>query len=105
VTWINVDGVNRPGLLEAFGKALNLHPLTLEDVLTTEQRPKVEDYGNYLFIVLKMLELDPETDALGIEQLSLILGPNYVLHSRSVLETCSIRCVTASEKALEKFAN
>jgi magnesium transporter len=69
VTWINVDGVNRPGLLEAFGKALDLHPLTLEDVLNTEQRPKVEDYCNYLYIVIIMLELDPDSDALGIEQL------------------------------------
>lgn len=79
ITWINVDGVNNPGLLESFGKALNLHPLTLEDILNTEQRPKLEDYGNYLYIVVKMLEVDPKTQALGIEQLSLVLGPNYII--------------------------
>jgi magnesium transporter len=79
VTWINIDALQMPGVLEASGKTLNLHPLVLEDVLNTEQRPKYEDYGDYLFIVIKMLDLEGAEKQITIEQLSLIVGANYVI--------------------------
>lgn len=79
VTWINVDGVNEPGLLEDFGRVMGFHALMLEDILHTDQRPKVEDYGTYLYVVVKMLEYDVVKNEIVIEQLSLVLGPNYII--------------------------
>jgi magnesium transporter len=79
VTWINVDSVQTPGVLEAFGKTLGFHPLMLEDVLNTEQRPKYEDYGDYVFVVVKMLDLEGPERQMTIEQLSLVVGANYVI--------------------------
>src|ERR671939_672820 len=51
VTWINIDGLGDIDVLRTLGSGFNLHPLALEDVLDTAQRPKVEQYDNYLFIV------------------------------------------------------
>ena len=55
VTWINVDGLHDIGVLEGLGARLELHPLVLEDILHTDQRPKLEDYGAYVYVVLKAL--------------------------------------------------
>lgn len=81
VTWINVDGLHQVEVLEHLGDCFGLHPLLLEDVLNTEQRPKMEDYGGYLYIVLKMLAWQKKRNfsQVDIDQLSLILGENYVL--------------------------
>ncbi len=79
VSWVNVDGIHQVEVIEAFGQCFDLHPLVLEDILNTEHRPKIEDYGDYLFIVLKMLQFDPEGDDIRTEQVSLILGKNFVL--------------------------
>jgi magnesium transporter len=79
VTWINVDSVRMPGVLDTFGKTLGFHPLMLEDILHTDQRPKFEDYGDYAYVVLKMLDLDSTSGDVTIEQLSLVIGANYVI--------------------------
>jgi magnesium transporter len=79
VTWINIDGVHDTSLIEIIGKHFGLHPLVLEDIANTGQRPKVEDYGEYLFIVLKMLYLEADSDRISVEQVSLILGTNFVI--------------------------
>jgi magnesium transporter len=79
VTWINVDALQIPGVLEASGKTLGLHPLVLEDILNTEQRPKYEDYGDYVYIVVKMLDMEGPDNQMTIEQLSLVVGANYVI--------------------------
>jgi len=78
VTWINIDGVHQVDIIEKLGSCYNLHPLLLEDILNTEQRPKMEDFGDYLFFVLKMLDLG-ENGVIEAEQVSLVLGPNYVI--------------------------
>jgi magnesium transporter len=78
VTWINVDGLHEVEILEQIGDLLGLHPLVLEDILNTGQRPKVEDFDEYIFIVLKML-YDDKGNGITIEQISLILGPNFVM--------------------------
>jgi magnesium transporter len=78
VTWINVDGVHNPDAIQPFGNYLDIHPLVLEDILNTEQRPKLEEYENHLFVVLKMLFFDAR-GLIRAEQVSIILGPNYVL--------------------------
>jgi len=55
VTWINVDGLHEIKVVEEIGKCFNLHPLILEDIVDTDQRPKIKDFRDYIFIVLKML--------------------------------------------------
>ncbi len=79
VRWINVDGLQEVEVLGAIGERFGLHPLVVEDILHTAQRPKLEDYGEYLFIVLKSLYHGAESGDPEIEQISLVLGPNYVL--------------------------
>ena len=79
VSWINVDGIHEVEIIEKIGKNYGIHPLLLEDVLNTEQRPKIEDFDDYLFLVLKMLSFDEERRGVNTEQVSLILGPNYVI--------------------------
>jgi len=78
VTWINVDGVHRVDIVQRLGECFGLHPLVQEDILNTDQRPKLELYDDYLFIVLKMLHSDGQQQILS-EQVSLILGKGYVL--------------------------
>ncbi|MBK8018554.1 MAG: magnesium/cobalt transporter CorA [Betaproteobacteria bacterium] len=79
VTWINVDEIGEPGLVAAFGRVLGFHPLMQEDILNTDQRAKVEDHGDHLYIVLKMLEWSKARDAMDSEQLSIVLGAHYVI--------------------------
>jgi magnesium transporter len=79
VTWINIEGVHQIDLLEQFGAVFGLHPLVLEDIANTGQRPKVEDYGGYLYIVLRMLSLHAARQEVVGEQASLIVGPNFVI--------------------------
>ena len=77
VTWINIDGIHQVEIIEKLGSHFGLHPLLLEDILNTEQRPKMEDFGDYIFVVLKMLYYDEaEIEA---EQVSLVLGSNFVI--------------------------
>ena len=79
VTWIDIDGVHQSDILASVGKHANLHPLVMEDIHNTYQRPKVEDYEDYLYIVLKMISWNEETKEVQAEQMSLILGKNYVI--------------------------
>lgn len=79
VTWINIDGLHDTELIEKLGKHFNLHPLVLEDILNTGQRPKIEDFENYIFVVLKMLYYDEKEDEIRTEQVSLILEHNCVI--------------------------
>jgi magnesium transporter len=75
--WINIDGLDRVEVIEKLGSYFNIHPLTLEDVLNTGQRPKTEDYDSYIYTVLKMMLLDMEK--IVVDQISIIIGPNYIL--------------------------
>jgi len=79
VTWINIDGIHDVSLIEKLGKQFDLHPLILEDILNTEQRPKLEDFEKYIFIVLKMLSYDDKGQTIEAEQVSLVVGPNFVI--------------------------
>jgi magnesium transporter len=78
VTWINVEGVHDVETIRSLGESKNLHPLVLEDIVSTVQRPKVEDYDDYLFVVVRMLLPNDDND-FESEQLSMVLGRNYVL--------------------------
>lgn len=77
VVWVNVEGVHNVELISTLGEYLGLHPLVLEDIVNTVQRPKIEDYGNYLFIVARMLKA-VEGGSFTSEQIGLILTSNAV---------------------------
>jgi len=79
VTWINIDGIQNVDVVEKIGRHFNLHPLAIEDIVNTGQRPKMEDFGDYLFVVLKMLHYDEQENGVKAEQVSLILGPTWVI--------------------------
>lgn len=79
VTWINVDGIHQAEVIQKLGECYGLHPLVQEDILNTDQRPKLEDYGDYLYIVLRMLSPDEKSNEIRSEQVSLILGRNFVI--------------------------
>ncbi len=78
VTWINIDGLGDLSVLRILGERFNLHPLALEDVVDTNQRPKVEQYEDYLFIVSKMIYLDKDNE-ISSEQVSMFLGKTFLI--------------------------
>jgi magnesium transporter len=79
VTWINVNGISHIANLENLGECFNLHPLVMEDILNIDQRPKVEDYEDYLFMVMKTIKYEEVNNEIEADQISLILGSNYVI--------------------------
>jgi magnesium transporter len=83
-TWINIDGIHETGIIEKIGHTLHLHPLVLEDILNAEQRPKLDDHEDYLFICIKMLTYDSEKSRLNIENVSLVLSSNYLISLQEV---------------------
>lgn len=78
ITWINIDGLQDIKLFEDIGEIFSLHPLILEDILNTDQRPKTEDYGNYIYLVLKNFYGSKGGDLLS-DQVSILLGKDFVL--------------------------
>jgi magnesium transporter len=79
VTWINVDGLHDISIIEKAGKHFDIHPLILEDIVNTGQRPKFEDVEKHLFVVLKMLYFDDNSQTVQSEQVSIVLASNYVI--------------------------
>jgi magnesium transporter len=79
VTWVQVTGIHQAEVMGQIGECFQLHPLVTEDILNSDQRPKMEQYGEDLFIVLKMLSYQPETGEITADQVSLILRPNAVI--------------------------
>lgn len=76
VKWINFDGVHKTELIEKIGNVFKIHPLTLEDIVNIEQRPKFDEYDEYLYVVMRMIFFDNE---LRSEQLSILLLDNTVI--------------------------
>ena len=80
VAWIHIEGIHDTQILEELGAVFGLHPLTLEDILNTDQRPKMEDFCEYIYIVLKTFyNLADENNETTSEQISIILGPTFVI--------------------------
>jgi magnesium transporter len=79
VHWLNVTGLEDTAVLEAIGRRLQIHSLTLEDIASITQRPKAEDFESYFYYVLKMIYLDKEGSGICFEQVSLVLGKNLVV--------------------------
>ena len=79
VTWINVDGTQDAGLLGQIGERFGIHPLALEDVINRGQRPKLEDFGEYLFITLRLPKKTEASSPIDTEQINILLGPKFVM--------------------------
>jgi magnesium transporter len=79
VTWIDIEGLQDVGLLDHLGNTYGLHPLILEDILNTDQRPKSDDMESYIYVVLKMLDFDPASLEIVSEQVSIVFGRNFVI--------------------------
>jgi magnesium transporter len=79
VTWLNINGVHQPEIIEQVGKSFGLHPLVAEDIASTGQRPKMEDFDDYIFVVLRMLRFDDKENETKTEQISILLGPDFVI--------------------------
>jgi magnesium transporter len=78
-SWVIVEGLAEIEPLRKLGRAFGLDNLVLEDVLATDQRPKTETYDDYTYIVLKVVHYDAEDKSIDLEQISLVLGPNYLI--------------------------
>ncbi|MBZ0166055.1 MAG: magnesium and cobalt transport protein CorA, partial [Candidatus Omnitrophica bacterium] len=80
VTWINVNGVHDVSVLKTLNDHFQIHPLATEDIHNTGHRPKSEEFEEHLFLILKMLYMDPnQPDEIVSEQVSIVLGKNYVI--------------------------
>ena len=79
VMWLNIDGVHQPEIIEQVGKSFGLHPLVAEDIASTGQRPKMEDFDDYIFVVVRMFRFDGEEGETKSEQISIILGADFVI--------------------------
>jgi magnesium transporter len=79
VCWINLDGVPEPGLLERIGSHFGIHPLVLEDIVNTDQRPKIESYDDFIYVVLRMLRYTDTPKIVEGEQISIVLGSRLVI--------------------------
>jgi magnesium transporter len=76
ITWIDVDSLECPDVIHRFAEEYRIHPLTIEDILDTGQRPKVEEFDDYLFIIIKGVN---PSDELDFEQISIVITENTVI--------------------------
>jgi len=79
VRWLNVHGVHDTALLSSIGERFGLHPLVIEDVLNTDQRPKVDDFDDYLFVVVHLYGLGQPGSGVASDQISMVIGRDFVL--------------------------
>lgn len=79
VTWISVYGLHDVEMIRTIGDFFGVHPLTIGDIVNTGQRPKMEEYENYIYLTLKMLQFDHEEEVIRADQLSIILGENFLI--------------------------
>lgn len=108
VNWLNVEALHDTGLIAAIGAKFGLHALVLEDILNIEQMPKVEDFGTYYYVTLKMLSIN-EHQEIDQEHMSFILGSNYLISFQEkkgdVLEPVRKRVEAGLGKARNKGAD
>ncbi len=79
VTWFKVEGLGQIEAISRLGEIFSLHPLVLEDIVNTTQRPKIEEYEDYVFMVLQAVRFDRENASLASQQVSLVLGKDWLL--------------------------
>lgn len=109
VTWVNVEGLSDTSIVEELAKRFNLHPLTVEDILNVEQRPKVEEFEGYLFITLKQLVWQTKSSTFAISQLSLVCGHNFVLsfqeHDTTLFDSIKKRLQSNSHQRMREHGS
>jgi magnesium transporter len=76
--WVNIDGIHDVALMEEISKLIDLSPLLMEDILNTYQRPRYEEFDHMLYLSLKMIGISPNERSIASEQLSFVLGHNYI---------------------------
>jgi len=79
VEWIDLDGIHDLDWVRALGKRHGLHPLVLEDIAHAEQRTKLDEFDGFVYVVLRMLSFNAEAEELQDEQVSIVMGPGFVL--------------------------
>jgi len=79
ISWVNVDGIHDSKLIGEIGNRFHIHSLVLEDIMNSTSRPKVEIFDDYIFITLKVLEIKESQKGLRVEQLSIVIGKNYLI--------------------------
>ncbi|MCB9772215.1 MAG: magnesium/cobalt transporter CorA [Candidatus Omnitrophica bacterium] len=84
VLWLNINSVSNVDVIKDIAQFYKIHPLVLEDIMSTGHRPKMEQHGEYVLVILKMLYCSGKKKEILSEQISLILGPNYVLSLQEV---------------------
>ncbi|UCF60167.1 MAG: magnesium/cobalt transporter CorA [Anaerolineaceae bacterium] len=112
ISWLNVDGVHQVQVIEEIGTNLGIHPLVMEDILNTGQRPKIEDFDEYVYIALKMLYWNQDHAEIESEQVSLILGDTYVLSfqegdeaGKDVFDTVRVRIQGGKSRIVKRGAD
>jgi magnesium transporter len=78
IKWVNIEGLHDISIIEKIGKEFKLHPLMMEDILNISQRPKMDDYEDYILVTLKMVYYNTKVKEIVTEQVSLVLIDNYV---------------------------
>jgi magnesium transporter len=84
--WIHVEGLNQIEPINSIGDTYRIHPLVLEDILNTAHRPKIENFDDYLLVIMKIIDYDEKTDELSTHQISIVLGPKYLLSFKEGVE-------------------
>lgn len=77
--WLNIHGLNDAALIKLAGDLFHLHPLVQEDILNTEQRPKIDEFDDYVFIETRSFNFEKDTMSVASEQISMVLGRNFLL--------------------------
>lgn len=104
--WIDIIGICHTDVLDKLGKLFGIHPLILEDIANTEQRPKFEEFDHYLFMTVKELSYQASAAILFERQISLVLGSDYVIsfqeESSPLIEEGRNRLVSGATRRQEK---
>jgi len=109
--WLNVDGIHEPKVIEKVGEVFGLHPLVMEDIVNSQQKPKFEYYDDdQLFITFKMIEYNPYTQEIEVEHVSFILGENFLIsfqeeRSKEIFEPISARLKASAGKTRKNGAD
>ncbi|MES2517863.1 MAG: magnesium/cobalt transporter CorA [Bacteroidota bacterium] len=109
--WLNIDGIHEAKVIETVGKIFDLHPLVMEDILNTQQKPKFEYYDDeQLFVTFKMIEFNPYTREIEVEHLSFILGEGFVIsfqeeRTRDIFDPIIQRLKTSAGKTRKNGAD
>lgn len=109
--WLNIDGIHEPQVIETVGKVFDLHPLVMEDILNSQQKPKFEYYNDdQLYVTFKMIEYNPYTREIEVEHLSFVLGSNYLItfqeeRTREIFEPVTQRLKASAGKTRKNGAD